>query len=87
MRARDRQAQNLAELRCRREQERTQNQDQVIAEFGGDLRAIADEILRLRRGLAQIADAIDWMKAGAPFGVVPPGPFGKQQPEKAPRID
>jgi hypothetical protein len=41
-----------------------EGQHRVIAEFDGDLHAMAAEILRCRHGLAQIADAIDWMQAG-----------------------
>ena len=39
--------------------------------------AMADEILRLRHGLARLAEAINWMKAGAPFGMIRPGPYWK----------
>jgi hypothetical protein len=45
MQARDRLAQNLADLPRRMAQEDRQNQDRVIAEFGGNPRAVADEIL------------------------------------------
>jgi len=38
---------------------------------------MADEILRLRHGLARLAEAINWMKAGAPFGMIRPGPYWK----------
>jgi hypothetical protein len=55
-------------------QDEQRARDQVLAEFGGDPWGMVDEILRLRHGLAQLADAIEWMKEGAPFGVVPPGP-------------
>jgi hypothetical protein len=77
MRARDQLAQNLAELPRRMAQERTQNQDRVIAEFDGNLRAMADEILRYRRGLSLLGQGIDWMKSGAPFALLPPGSHWK----------
>jgi len=82
MRARNRLAQNLAELRCRREQDEQRCRDQVIAESGGDLQAMADEILRYRCGLSLLAKGIDWMKSGAPFAMLPPGPLWKPKPEK-----
>jgi hypothetical protein len=44
---------------------------------------MADEILRLRYGLAQLAEAINWMKLGAPFVMMPPGPYRKSKPEQA----
>ena len=78
MRARERLAQNFAELRCRREQDEQRDRDQVLAEFGGNLQAMADEILRYRRGLVQLADAIDLLQRGAPvFAILRPGPLWK----------
>ena len=74
---RDRLAQNLAELRCRREQDEQRDRDQVIAVFGGDHQAMADEILRYRRGLSLLGQGINWMKSGAPFAMLPPGPHWK----------
>ena len=43
----------------------------MTVEFGGNPQAMADEILRLRYGLAQLAEA-NWMKLGAPFVMMPP---------------
>jgi hypothetical protein len=42
----------------------------VIAEFGGDPQAMAAEILRYRLGVAQVVDAIEWMRRGAPFATI-----------------
>jgi hypothetical protein len=65
-------------------QERAQNQDQIIAEFDGNLRAMADEILRLRHGVTQIAAAVDLMQRGAPiFAILRPGPLWKPKPDEA----
>jgi hypothetical protein len=83
MRARDRLALNLAELRHRREQDEQRDRDQVVAEFGGDPQAMADEILRLRHGMSLLAKGVDWVKSGAPFAMLPPGPLWKPKPEKA----
>jgi hypothetical protein len=78
----ERQAQALAELRCRREQDEQRDRDQVVAEFGGNPQAMADEILRYRNGLSLLAKGIDWMKLGAPFAMLPPGPLWKPKPEQ-----
>jgi hypothetical protein len=83
---RDRLEQNLAACRRQREQEEQQRRDQVVAEFGGDLNAMADEILRYRHGLAQVAEAIGWMKSGAPFAMIPPGPAMKKTAMKMERF-
>jgi hypothetical protein len=70
-------AQHFAEFRRQREQEEQEHRDTVIAEFGGDSQAMADEIRRLRRGLAQIASAVDWARQSAPFIAMGPGPHWK----------
>jgi hypothetical protein len=41
---------------------------------------MATEILRYRRGVAQVADAINWMQQGAPFITMGPGPHWKPKP-------
>jgi hypothetical protein len=66
-------------LTCMRQRnhEEQQRRDRVIAEFGGDPQAMADEVLRLRHGMAQLGRAIDWLKRGAPCIVIPPGPHWK----------
>ena len=83
MRARDRLVQALADLPRRMADEDRQYRDRVIAEFGGVMQALADEMVRLRRGIALLAEAIDWMKKGAPFGMIPPGPHWKPRSEDA----
>ena len=80
MRAYDRLAERRAE---EREAQQEQRRDQVLAEFGDDSWRMADEILRLRHGLAQLASGIDWLKRGAPCIVIPPGPYWKPKPEQA----
>jgi hypothetical protein len=52
----------------------------AIAEFGGDPQAMAAEILHYRHGVAQIAGATDWMRQGAPFVTIGPGPHWKPKP-------
>jgi hypothetical protein len=79
MRAYDRLAERQAE---EREAQQERRRDQVLAEFGDDSWRMADEILRLRAGLAQLAEAIDWMKKGAPFGMISPGPHWKPKSEQ-----
>ena len=74
MRARDSLAQRLADLPRRMAEEDRQNQDRVIAEFGGDAAAMADEILRYRRVLKHLAQAVAWAAQGEPFGLIAPGP-------------
>jgi 3-deoxy-D-arabino-heptulosonate 7-phosphate (DAHP) synthase class II len=80
-----RRTQRLAELREQHEWEEQERRDRVIAEFGGDPHALAAEILRYRRGLAQVADGIAWMQAGAPFVSLGPGPYWK--PRLTPILD
>jgi hypothetical protein len=51
----------------------------LIAEFdAGDpeatMQAMADEILKYRRALRLLAQAIGWAEAGAPFALIAPGP-------------
>jgi hypothetical protein len=70
----------IAEIKQEREHEEQERRDAVIAEFGGDLQALADEILRYRHSLALVARTIDWMQRGAPFGIVNPGPYWKPKP-------
>jgi hypothetical protein len=71
------------EGRQRREQEKQQRRDRVVAEFGANPQIMADEILRLRAGLAQLGRAIDWLKRGAPCILIPPGPYWKPKSEDA----
>ena len=52
----------------------------VITEFdAGDpeatLHALADEILKYRRAMRLLAQAIGWADAGASFGLFAPGPY------------
>jgi hypothetical protein len=74
MRASDQAAQNRATYRQQREEQEQRRRDEVVAEFGGSLERMADEILRCRHAVKQLADAVGWMQKGAPFAVVGPGP-------------
>jgi hypothetical protein len=76
--AAQRRAQHFAEFKREREKEEQERRDRVIAEFNGDPQAMAAEILRYRRDLAQMAEAIDWMKQGAPFAMIGPGPHWRE---------
>jgi hypothetical protein len=78
MRQSDRWAQHLAASGQKRRQEEQRRRDQVLAEFGGNPQAMADEILRYRHGLVQLAGAVDLMQRGAPFfAILRPGPLWK----------
>ena len=39
------------------------------------MHALADEILKYRRAVSLLAKAIGWAGAGAPFGLLGPGPL------------
>jgi hypothetical protein len=56
-------------------EEDRQNQDRILAEFGGDPRAMADEILCLRRGLKVIVDAAGLAQRRAFVALLGPGPY------------
>ena len=60
--------------RQQREREEQRDRDQVIAEFGADPQRLADEILRHRRVLKHLAQALAWAAQGEPFGLIAPGP-------------
>jgi hypothetical protein len=64
----------LVELRQQREQEEQPDRDQVVAEFGADPQRLADEILRHRGVLKNLAQALAWAAQGEPFGLIAPGP-------------
>jgi hypothetical protein len=64
----------LARYRRKREAER----DHVIAEFGGDMRALASELIHLRRSVGNVAESVRWALAGAPHVVLGPGPFWRK---------
>jgi hypothetical protein len=60
--------------RQQREREEQRDRDQVIAEFGADPQRLADEILRHRGVLKNLAQALAWAAQGEPFGLIAPGP-------------
>jgi hypothetical protein len=41
---------------------------------------MAAEILRYRHVMVQLADAVAWAQAGAPFATLDPGPHRRLQP-------
>ena len=71
-----------AELCRRREEEDRRQRARVITEFDAGapdatMHALADEILKYRQALRLLATAIGWASTGMPFGLFPPGPFGR----------
>ena len=61
----------------------------VITEFdAGDpeatMHALASEILEYRRALRLLAKAIGWASTGAPFAIIPPGPYWR--PRRTPEM-
>jgi len=79
-RAAERRAEQWAENRRQRAEEERRQRVMVITEFdAGDseatLHALADEILKYRLALRLLAQAIGWADAGAPFAIIPPGPY------------
>jgi len=48
------------------------------------LHALADEILKYRQAVRLLTRAIGWADAGAPFGVVGPGPLWR--PRRTPEM-
>ena len=88
-RAAERRAEQWAELRRRRDEEERRQRVMVITEFDtGDpeatLHALADEILKYRLAVRLLAKAIGLADAGAPFGVVGPGPYWR--PRRTPEM-
>jgi hypothetical protein len=57
--ASEKRAQRSARFLRQREREEQQRRDEVIAHFGGDRHAMAEEILRYRRAVMQLAATID----------------------------
>ena len=88
-RAAERRAEQWAESRRQREEEDRRQRVAVITEFdAGDpeatLHALADEILKYRLALRLLARAIGWADAGAPFGLLGPGPLWR--PRHTPEV-
>ena len=74
-------AEQRAEHRRQREEEDRRQRVMVITEFGAGephatLPALANE-LKYRQALRLLATAIGWASTGMPFGLFPPGPFGR----------
>jgi hypothetical protein len=79
----------LAESLCQRKRDEQRRRMDVIAEFeatdaAATLQAMAAEILRYRRTLAQLADAIEWAQAGTPFVTIKGGPYRPTRGDGAP---
>jgi hypothetical protein len=87
-------AKRWAEQRRQREEEERRQRVTVITEFdAGDpeatMHALADEILKYRLAVRLLAKAIGWADAGAPFAIIPPGPYWRpkhtpEMPDVAP---
>jgi len=78
--ARKQLAERWVENRRQRAEEERRQRVMVITEFdAGDpeatLHALADEILKYRRAVRLLAQAIGWAGAGAPFALIAPGPY------------
>jgi len=78
--ARKQRAEQWAEQRRQHEEEERRQRVIVITYFdAGDpeatLHALADEILKYRRAVRLLAEAIGWADAGAPSAIIPPGPY------------
>src|SRR5262249_47476510 len=87
--ARKPQAEQWAECRRQHDEEERRERVLVITEFdAGDpeatMHALADEILKHRLAVRLLAQAIGWAGAGAPFGVVGPGPHWR--PRRTPEM-
>jgi hypothetical protein len=76
-------AQRLADHRREQASREHERCEQVVIEFGGDREDMAAEILRLRYGLAKVAEVIAWVRRREPFGLIPPGPWGSNDADKA----
>jgi len=78
--ARKQLAEQWAEHRRQCAEDERRQRVMVITEFdAGDpeatMHALADEILKYRRAVRLLATAVGWADAGAPFGVIGPGPL------------
>jgi hypothetical protein len=85
-----RRTKQLSEALARHREKREQRRDRVIAEFDSDLRALADEVIYLRRVVDNVSEAVGLARAGAPFAVMGPGPHwrpGKQRSDNGRRTE
>jgi hypothetical protein len=78
--AKERRRRELLAAREQRQKEAAQRIAAVITEFNGDAEAMARAILEYRRASMQIADAVEWMRVGAPFVSLGPGPLWQPRP-------
>ena len=88
-RAAERRAEQWAEHRRQHEEEERRQRVMIIAELdAGDpeatLHALADEILKYRRAVRLLAEAIGWAGTGAPFALISPGPLWR--PRRTPEM-
>jgi hypothetical protein len=63
-------------------EKRERERDCVIAEFDSDMRALADEVIYLRRVVDNVSEAVGLARAGAPFAVMGPGPHWRPGKER-----
>jgi hypothetical protein len=69
-----------AEHRRRCDEEERRQRVMVITQFGAEdpeatMHAMADEILKYRRALRLLVEAVGWADAGAPFSLISSGPY------------
>jgi len=89
--ARKQRAEQWAEHRRQREEEERRQRVMVITEFAaGDpdatMHALADEILKYRRALRLLADAVGWASTGVPFALFPPALSGDRSVRGTPSM-
>jgi hypothetical protein len=81
MNAHAKRAEVLARHREDREREDDARRNAVIAEFDGNVQALANEVIYLRRAIYEAAEALRWAQTRAPFAILGPGPHW--QPRKS----
>jgi len=87
--ARKQREERWAEYQRQREEEERRRRVTVITEFDASnpeatMQAMADEILRFRYCVRQLADAVELTPAGAEFGLFRPGPSWR--PKRTPEV-
>ena len=65
------------DLKQRRDEENQALVDEVIAEFGGNANAMAQEILYWRSRMRQLTEVVGKIQSEEPFAIVGAGPYWK----------
>ena len=65
------------DLKQRRDEENQALVDEVIAEFGGNADAMAQEILYWRSRMRQLVDVVGKIESEEPFAIIGAGPLWK----------